>query len=86
MMAARTAQAAGDVALGAVGGPGAQVARGLFSGIRGAVDARKDRALAEALQDEQRFIQLLERQAAQEGGVMDRSEVIRLLRRLRGTP
>lgn len=86
LMAARTAQAAGDAALGAIGGPTAQVARGLMSGIRGAVDARKDRALAEALQDEQRFIELLQRQAAQEGGVMDRSEVIRLLRRLGANP
>lgn len=86
MMAARTAEAAGDAALTAIGGPTAQVARGLMSGIRGAVNARKDRALAEALQDEQRFIELLQRQAAQEGGVMDRSEVIRLLRRLGVNP
>lgn len=86
IMAARTAQAAGDAAMTAIGGQSGQLARGLLSGIRGAVDARKDRALAEALQDEQKFVELMQRQAAQEGGVMDRSEVVRLLRRLKGTP
>lgn len=84
--AAGTARALGDVALDAVGGPGAAVGRSLLSGIRGAVDARKDRALAQALQDEQAFIRMLENQAAKEGSVLDRSEVARLLRYLKGTP
>jgi hypothetical protein len=84
--AAGTARALGDVALDAVGGPGAAVGRNLLSGIRGAVDARKDRALAQALQDEQAFIRMLENQAVKEGSVLDRSEVARLLRYLKGTP
>jgi hypothetical protein len=82
--AAGTARAMGDVALDVVGGPAATVGRGLLSGIRSSVDARKDRALAQALQDEQAFIQMLENQAAREGSVLDRSEVARLLRYLRG--
>lgn len=82
--AAGTARAMGDVALDAVGGPAATVGRSLLSGIRGAVDARKDRALSQALQDEQAFIRMLENQAAKEGSVLDRSEVARLLRYLRG--
>lgn len=82
--AAGTARAMGDVALDAVGGPAATVGRSLLSGIRGAVDARKDRALSQALQDEQAFVRMLENQAAKEGSVLDRSEVARLLRYLRG--
>lgn len=84
--AAGTARALGDVALDAVGGPGAVVGRSLMGAVRGAVDARKDRALAEALQNEQAFIRMLENQAAKEGGTLDRSEVMRLLRYLKGTP
>lgn len=84
--AAGTARAMGDVALDAVGGPAATVGRSLLSGIRGAVDAKKDRALSQALQDEQAFIRMLENQAAKEGGTLDRSEVMRLLRYLRGNP
>lgn len=82
--AAGTARALGDVALDAVGGPGAVVGRSIMGTVRGAVDARKDRALAEALQNEQAFIQMLENQAAKEGSTLDRSEVARLLRYLRG--
>jgi hypothetical protein len=82
--AAGTARALGDVALDAVGGPGAVVGRSIMGTVRGAVDARKDRALAEALQNEQAFIRMLENQAAKEGSTLDRSEVARLLRYLRG--
>lgn len=84
--AAGTARAVGDAALDAVGGPGAVVGRSIMGSVRGAVNARKDRALAQALQDEQAFTRMLERQAAQEGGTLDRSEVVRLLRYLKGTP
>lgn len=86
LMASGAARAAGDAALNAVGGPAATVGRAAGSSLMNAVNARKDRALAEALQDEQRFVQMLQRQATQEGGVMDRSEVIRLLRRFGANP
>lgn len=84
--AAGTARAVSDVALDAMGGPAATVGRSIMGGIRGAVDAKKDRALAQALQDEQAFIRMLENQAAKEGSVLDRSEVMRLLRYLKGNP
>jgi len=82
--AAGTARAMSDVALDAIGGPAATVGRGLFTGLRNTLDARKDRALAEALQNEQAFIQMLQTQAAREGSTLDRSEVARLLRYMTG--
>lgn len=82
--AAGTARAMGDVALDAVGGPAATVGRGFVTGLRNTLDARKDRALAEALQNEQAFIQMLQTQAAREGSTLDRSEVARLLRYMTG--
>lgn len=84
--AAGTARVMGDVALDALGGPAAVAGRAAGGGLMNRINARKDRALSEALQDEQAFIRMLENQAAKEGSVLDRSEVMRLLRYLRGNP
>lgn len=88
MFAARAADAAGDAALAAVGGPAAPVARGGVNFARNLVNVRKDRALAEALQNEQQLVQLLQREAANQRAPLsiEQSEVLRLLRALRGTP
>lgn len=83
LMAAGAARAAGDMALNAVGGPVATAGRAAGGALMNTLNARKDRALAEALQDEQRFADLLQRQLRSDGTTMDRSEVIRLLRALR---
>lgn len=84
-IAAGAAQAAGDAALTAVGGPAAPVGRSIVNSIRGAVNARKDAALAKALQDENQLRRLLEYQMQREPGLnFDQSETLRVLRALRG--
>lgn len=84
-IAANAARAAGDVALDAVGGPAATVGRGVLTGARNAVNARKDAALAKALQDENELRKLLEYQLQREPGLnFDQSETLRVLRALSG--
>jgi hypothetical protein len=89
IIAARAAGAAGDIASNVVGGPAVNVASGILRGIRENTVGRSDRLLAEALQNPEQMLQLLERAAAsRQGGALSlqESEVLNLLRRLRGQP
>jgi hypothetical protein len=61
-IAARAAGDAADAIMGATTGPAAPVARGVMSAVRGAADARKDEALAAALQNPDRMIEIIEAQ------------------------
>lgn len=61
-MAARAAGDAADAIMGAATGPAAPVARGVMTTIRSAADARKDEALAAALQNPDRMIEIIEAQ------------------------
>lgn len=63
-IAARAAGDAADVLLGTAAGPAAPVARGVIQGLRNAAMGQKDRALAEALQNPQQMIALIERKIA----------------------
>lgn len=60
IMAARTAGAVADAAANVVGGPAASVGKGALDSLRAYATANKDRALAEALQNPQQMISLLE--------------------------
>lgn len=60
IMAARTAGAVADAATNVVGGPAATVGKGMLDSLRAYATANKDRALAEALQNPQQMISLLE--------------------------
>lgn len=59
-MAARAAGKVGDVVAGMAGGPAGAVTRGTLSAAMDWANTHRDRALAEALQDPQRLIQILE--------------------------
>lgn len=59
-MAARAAGKVGDVVAGMAGGPAGAVTRGTLSAALDWANTHRDRALAEALQDPQRLIQILE--------------------------
>jgi hypothetical protein len=87
--AARAAGAAGDIAANVVGSPAVNVAGGILRGVRERTAGRSDRLLAEALQNPEQMLQLLERaSSARQGGALslEESEVLNLLRRLRGQP
>ena len=64
MFAAKSAGAAADAVTNMAGGPAATVGKGVLSGLRDYANANKDRALAEALQNPQQMIGLLERKLA----------------------
>lgn len=64
MFAARSAGAAADAVTNMAGGPAATVSKGVLQGLRDYANANKDRALAEALQNPQQMIALLERKLA----------------------
>ncbi|NCA25103.1 MAG: hypothetical protein EBS91_11025, partial [Betaproteobacteria bacterium] len=59
-MAARAAGKVGDVVAGMAGGPAGAVTRGTLNAALDWANTHRDRALAEALQDPQRLIQILE--------------------------
>lgn len=59
-MAARAAGRVGDVVAGMAGGPAGSVTRGTLNAALDWANTHRDRALAEALQDPQRLIQILE--------------------------
>jgi len=59
-MAARAAGKVGDAVAGMAGGPAGAVTRGMLSAAMDWANTHRDRALAEALQDPQRLIQILE--------------------------
>ncbi len=63
-IASRAAGDAADVLLGSTAGPAAPVARGVIESLRNAATGQKDRALAEALQNPQQMIALIERKIA----------------------
>lgn len=63
-IAARAAGDAADVLLGSTTGAAAPIARGVIQSLRNAATSQKDRALAEALQNPQQMISLLERKLA----------------------
>jgi len=64
LMAARAAQQAGDVVAGMAGGIPGAIAKGTIDRAIDVANTFRDRALAEALQDPQRLIALLERRLA----------------------
>lgn len=87
--ASRAAGVAGDIAANAVGGPTASVASGILRGIRDRTTGRGDKLLAEALQNPEQMLRLLEQAASRrQGGALslEESEVLNLLRRMRGQP
>jgi hypothetical protein len=89
IIAARAAGAAGDIAADVVGGPAANVAGGILRGIRENTVGRSDRLLANALQNPEQMLQLLERAASRRQGgalTLQESEVLNVLRRLRARP
>jgi hypothetical protein len=61
LMAARAAAQAGDVVAGMAGGPAGMMAKGAIDKAISIANTHRDRALAEALQDPQRLVQILER-------------------------
>jgi hypothetical protein len=63
-IAAQAAGQAADVLAGAAGGPAAAAGRGAINALRSFANENRDRALAEALQNPQRMIQLIEQQLA----------------------
>ena len=78
-MAAKAAGAAGNLIADQI--PGGNVAKGIFKGVTETVNANKDRALAEALQNPEQMIQLLEARlkAGQPLGVAE-AQLLKLLR------
>lgn len=84
-IAAAAARAGGDIALEAVGGTGGGFLRSIVPGVRNMVNARRDAALARALQDPAEFTNMLQSQLRQQSGLgLDESEVLRVIRALRG--
>jgi hypothetical protein len=63
-IAAQAAGNAADAIMGATTGPAAPIGRGALQGLRKFADENKDRALAEALQNPDRMIEIIERQLA----------------------
>jgi hypothetical protein len=63
-IAARAAGGAADAFVGATAGPAAPIGNAALRGLREFADANKDRALAEALQNPDRMIEIIERQLA----------------------
>ena len=84
MFAARSAGAAADAVTNLAGGPAATVGKGILQGLRDYANTNKDRALAEALQNPQQMVQLLERKL-QAGAPLSAQEQY-LLSLLRGAP
>lgn len=84
IFAARSAGAAADAVTNMAGGPAATVGKGILQGLRDYANTNKDRALAEALQNPQQMIQLLERKL-QAGAPLSAQEQY-LLSLLRGAP
>lgn len=84
IMAARTAGAVADAATNVVGGPAASVGKGMLDSLRAYATANKDRALADALQNPQQMINLLE--AKLRAGAPMTAQEQYLLSMLRATP
>lgn len=84
MFAAKSAGAAADAVTNMMGGPAATVSKGVLQGLRDYANQKKDKALAEALQNPQQMIQLLERKL-QAGAPLNAQEQY-LLSLLRGVP
>lgn len=84
IMAARTAGAVADAAANVVGGPAASVGKGALDSLRAYATANKDRALAEALQNPQQMISLLEAKLRARAPMTAQEQY--LLSMLRATP
>lgn len=84
IFAARSAGAAADAVTNMAGGPAATVSKSVLQGLRDYANTNKDRALAEALQNPQQMVQLLERKL-QAGAPLSAQEQY-LLSMLRGIP
>ena len=84
IFAARSAGAAADAVTNMAGGPAATVSKSVLQGLRDYANTNKDRALAEALQNPQQMVQLLERKL-QAGAPLSAQEQY-LLSMLRGVP
>lgn len=82
--AAKTASKVGDVVAGVVGGPGGSIAKGSIDKALDWANTHRDRALAEALQDPQQLVSVLERRLAA-GQPLSAAE-IGVMKILRGMP
>jgi hypothetical protein len=84
IFAARSAGAAADAVTNMAGGPAATVGKGILQGLRDYANTNKDKALAEALQNPQQMVQVLERKL-RAGAPLSAQEQY-LLSMLRGVP
>jgi len=84
MFAAKSAGAVADVVTSAAGGPAAAVGKGVIDSLRDYANRNKDRALAEALQNPQQMISLLEAKIASKAPMTAQEQYLYSL--LRGAP
>ena len=84
MFAAKSAGAVADAVTSAAGGPAAAVGKGVIDSLRDYANRNKDRALAEALQNPQQMINLLEAKIASKAPMTAQEQYLYSL--LRGAP
>jgi hypothetical protein len=84
MFAAKSAGAVADAVTSAAGGPAAAVGKGVIDSLRDYANRNKDRALAEALQNPQQMISLLEAKIASKAPMTAQEQYLYSL--LRGAP
>jgi D-Tyr-tRNAtyr deacylase len=84
MFAAKSAGAVADAVTSAAGGPAAAVGKGVIDSLRDYANRNKDRALAEALQNPQQMISLLEAKIASKAPMTAKEQYLYSL--LRGAP
>ena len=84
MFAAKSAGAVADAVTSAAGGPAAAVGKGVIDSLRDYANRNKDRALAEALQNPQQMISLLEAKIASRAPMTAKEQYLYSL--LRGAP
>lgn len=84
IFAAKSAGAVADAVTSAAGGPAAAVGKGVIDSLRDYANRNKDRALAEALQNPQQMISLLEAKIASRAPMTAKEQYLYSL--LRGAP
>lgn len=84
MFAAKSAGAVADAVTNAAGGPAASVGKGMIDSLRDYANRNKDRALAEALQNPQQMISLLEAKIASKAPITAQEQYLYSM--LRGAP
>lgn len=84
MFAAKSAGAVADAVTSAAGGPAAAVGKGVIDSLRDYANRNKDRALADALQNPQQMISLLEAKIASRAPMTAKEQYLYSL--LRGAP